>query len=519
MSSEAAASGLAKRPTLRAYLREFPQEAVASGSVASWILLFAAIVCFAPPTGTWLDGEQHYLWLAKQWVGEAVPANSALLDGMPHAYIFLTVAGVLVKLFGDTLGQMVLHLLIAAAYTFALIRVASVLRLRLIETLLVLCAFMALGQALFAGEWLFKGAEPKALAYPLVLLATADVLQKRLVRAVILLALATHAHLLVGGLWTVILGVAALVMYRSIRPILVPLAIYAAATLPLVIVLMMNGYSESGGSTSGPSPAWITTYVRMPHHATPWIDLYTLLTWMPGILALIGVTVISSRMQRWLQDQVAARLSIVVMVGGCFLLLMLLATGVDSSGTIGATTPFRPSSLVLLYFLMLGVLLLQACPEPSRTRLVLSTAALVIALIAPSVALEAARPIRDEHRARADYEPLIAFATRTPVDTTFLIWPDLEPSLYWFERTAQRRLLIVRKFIPARGASVQEWYRRRSFQDRVFAGGCPLAADYRVDVLVVPPDQATQFAGCSTPVVRDDDYVVLDLRAGGQGPG
>jgi hypothetical protein len=504
---------------MRTSLQALAQRPAAPDSIATWVVLFLAVLCFSPPTGVWLDGEQYYLWLAKQWVGESVPPQSALLDGMPHAYIFLSIAGTLLELFGDAVGQIILHVLVAAAYTFAISRLAFVLRLRLLEIVLVLCAFMALGQSLFAGEWIFKAVEPKSFAYPLVLLATADLLQKRLVRAAVLLALATHMHLLVGGFWTVILGVAALVVHRSLRPMLVPLAIYVAATLPLAIILMMSGYVGAGADApGGPSAAWITTYVRMPHHATPWIDRYTVLTWLPSILALIGMTAISARMQRWLQDEVAARLSIVVFIGGCFLLSMLAATGIDSSGTVGATTPFRPSSLVLLYFLVLVALLLQTFPEPGRSRLAISATVLLAALIAPTVALEAARPIRDERRARAEFSELASFAARTPADTTFLVWPDLEPSLYWFERTAQRRMLIVRKFIPARAAGVQEWYRRRMFQDQLFARGCPLADGYRVDVLVMPPQLATQFKGCSKVVVKDDRYVVLDLRASTAAP-
>jgi hypothetical protein len=494
------------------WVRTIVERGVASNSASSLLAIFVLVLCLAPPTGIWLDGEQHYLWLARQWVGDGVPEHSALLDGMPHAYVFLSICGALIKLFGDVLGQILLHVLVAAAYAYAITRLTAVLGLRLIEVILLLLAFVALDQGLFAGEWLFKGVEPKVFAYPFILIATAELLQQRLIRACVFLAVATHMHLLVGGFWTIILAISALALHRNLRAMLLPSAIYALAVLPLLAILISTGYLDTQHAAAGaPSASWISTYIRMPHHATPWIDRYTVLSWLPSILALLVLTVISTKMRHWL-TQAGAQLSVVVVAGGCFLFLALMATALDPSGSIGSTTPFRPSSLVLFYFLMLMILLLQAVAEPRRWQLTASTVMLLAAFLAPGIGLNALRPIRDELRARAEFGALLSFAQKTPVDTMFLIWPDLEPSLYWFERESHRPLLIVRKFIPARGASVREWYKRRTFQDQVFAGGCPLPTTYHVDVLIVPAALASRYAACSSVVASREEYAVLDLR-------
>ena len=58
-----------------------------------------------------------------------------------------------------------------------------------------------LGQTLFAGEWLFDGAEAKVPAYALVFAGLALAIDRKYIGAAFLFVCATYFHFLVGIFW------------------------------------------------------------------------------------------------------------------------------------------------------------------------------------------------------------------------------------------------------------------------------------------------------------------------------
>ena len=74
----------------------------------------------------------------------------------------------------------------------------------------MLFAFIVAGEGLVGNEWMFRGIEPKVLAYGLVLLALTELLMERPGRCYAWLVPATYLHAFVGGFWAVIFTVALL---------------------------------------------------------------------------------------------------------------------------------------------------------------------------------------------------------------------------------------------------------------------------------------------------------------------
>jgi hypothetical protein len=102
---------------------------------------------------------------------------------------------------------------------------------------------------------------------------------------------------------------------------------------------------------------------------------------------------------------------------------------------------------------------------------------------------------------RAQLEPLYEYAAQRPPDAVFIIAPSIERNLLSFERRTGHALLVMNKFIPSLPDGILEWYRRRLFQNDVFANGCQADAPYRVSFLIAEASAARTLAATCGPIV------------------
>jgi hypothetical protein len=194
-----------------------------------------------------------------------------------------------------------------------------------------------------------------------------------------------------------------------------------------------------------------------------------------------------------------------VSVGCAYLLLAVVASAFDDSGFFGPFTIFRPSSLTLFLALVLAVKWLEF-PAERAAPLKLVALGAAMAVAAPALASDAVAPVREQRQARALTEPLYDFArTASAPAAVFMIEPGLERRLLSFERSAERALLVMNKFVPSSPDAILEWYRRRLFQNELFTDGCKRGPDYRVDYLIASSDAAETLIRTCGPVVFEHE--------------
>lgn len=127
-------------------------------------------------------------------------------------------------------------------------------------------------QGAIAGEWFVGGLEAKAVAYGLILLAIALMLQRKYVLMTLLLGLATSFHVLVGG-WAFLTTLG----WFCLRPRKRLLKLGHKGWLLPIIYLIASAGAIPGSLqqllTSPPlgniSPAFIYVFLRLPHHLNP----------------------------------------------------------------------------------------------------------------------------------------------------------------------------------------------------------------------------------------------------------
>src|SRR6476660_8370220 len=154
--------------------------------------LFVVLLCLIPPSGMLSSNEEYYFQLAAQRVS-AMPNSpeSAVFDSSPHRIIADHLFGWLIALLGYPWAQIFARALAAVAYSVTLSMLFRRFALGTIEGVVVVIAFALLGQTLFAGEWLFDGAEPKVPAYALAFAGLALAIDRKYIGAAFLFVVAT----------------------------------------------------------------------------------------------------------------------------------------------------------------------------------------------------------------------------------------------------------------------------------------------------------------------------------------
>lgn len=497
-------------PRLDANLRRIAElRSLAAIAFVVAVLLLAMI----PPNGVLNDNEEHYFAAARQYFDpSAVPEQSALLGGMPHAFAFYAVAGVLLKVASFETAQMLGRLLAIALYTIALTRFFRALSFSALDAALVLVVFYLSGQYLVGEEWLFRGLEPKVLAYPAVFWGLTDIIQGRNLRGFLWLAVATWFHFLVGALWAGLITLALWFDGRSIRELAKCVLAFALAVTPLLGYLLLRDYGGTAVADHAglPTVGWIITYYRSAHHTAPFLSLWSFVAaWLPGLLATAVILVCSAVHARTSTGDTRT-LALIVCTTCVYLFLAMIAAGVDRGGFLGPFTIFRPSSVALFLALVLAVRWLGST-GPSGVTARLAAFGIALAVTVPVLAMNGVEPIREQAQAHERLDPLYKYvAASTGKTDRFLIDPKLERSFLSFERRSDRALLVMNKFIPAEAHDVLEWYRRRQFQEHLFAKGCAGDDAYRVDYLIASKATAQELAAtCGQIVFEHADVAVI----------
>lgn len=487
--------------------------AAESSGKKSWRVFFAAtglLLLLIPPNGALSGNEEYYLSVALQfWNPAALPKDTVLFGGMPHALLFGGLLGPIVDVWGFPAAQIIGRSLVVLLYAAALTRLWRVAGLGVLELIIVLLGFSAADQMLFANEWMFHFVEAKVFAYALTLVAIADYLEGRLRRCFVLLAAATWFHFLAGGLWAGLIAVALWLKRPSLREWLSPVLIFAALVAPLLIYLVTMGYASQGVAHAKPTPAWIYSFVAMPAHSMPSKDLERLLDWLPGMGATLALFVAALRAP--VVELIDKKLTLLVTVASGYLLLMIVITYADGSGTLGPYLVFRPASLTLFLALMVGVSLLRSIATPLGPWLRGGMAFFLFAATVPTLLYAGFHAERNQAFVQKTHNKIVSYIREhTPAESRFLMVEiATEERFYDFERTTGRALLVMYRYVPARADELIEWHRRHQFRTQIRQHGCSADGRYSPDYLLASVERARGLASTCGPIVFQDGSLAL----------
>jgi hypothetical protein len=442
------------------------------GEVALIVLVFLTLAGDVPPH----VNESHYLCRAKHFWDPAWCAGDMFLDSADTQVVFIWLFGWITKWASLSatawIGRLLAWSFIAWAWqrlSWRLVpaRMASVLSAALFVTLNA--------QAQLAGEWIVGGVEAKTFAYAFVLLALADLIDRRWNRMCLLLGAAMAIHPLVGGWSALVCGamwiysVFAAARTNStpwLRSIPLP-GLLAGGLLALVGLVPALSLTWNEPADIVAEASRIYVFERLPHHlallSLPENEVSSRLL-RHGLLLIaltaIGVAIRHHDVFRIVQFAWGAAL--LALVG----LTIELAAAHD---------PLLAARLLRYYWYRLSDFAVPAAAALAATALILNavelrkswgTWALLAAVLYPGWYLTGVArqrflyPVPPADLKMADFEAWTAacewVAENTSAHSLFLT-PRLNHSFKW--RTG-RREVVNRKDIPQDAQGILEWNRR-----------------------------------------------------------
>ena len=313
-----------------------------------WLFLSLQFVNAVPTAN-----EENYFTLAKQFYQP---------DWMPQVWQFTEFAGT--RLLYQYISGFFLSFMSFEAFAFTarlisiplllwpLLKIFRLLGLNFISQLLVLLIYIFLGQSFFAGGWIIGGFEAKTFAYVLVLAALYQLLLGKENYAIVFAALGTLFHVLVGGWFTIAMGIFFLVTRYPFKKLLLSGFIWLAITSPLLIYLII-GIWNSGLSQEEMKLADFTyTHIRAPHHTAifyPWETFLEIHA--PKVLfflaTVVGLFFIKLNVKGW--DKVR----LLYLSFGVMIIINLLVGYLDEMGSFTKYYPYRMTTIALLLFSMI----------------------------------------------------------------------------------------------------------------------------------------------------------------------
>ncbi len=335
-----------------------------------------------------------------------------------------------------------------------------------------------------------------------------------------LFALATYVHFLVGGFWFMA-GMALRLLDRpgNVRRVVSATMLYALLTLPLFGIIAWSRLADTRANAASdvPSPDVIYSIIREPHHQSPFLSWeYFRDRWLPGylmagLMLLLCVWVARTGPTRQLR---VTALWLTGLLGYLFFVLGPKFFDRDA-GVLGKFYLFRPSSLILLLWLMLA---LARATTAFGVREWLPRACL-LALIGPTFLYIQGDALIRQVVANETLEhwkqPMVAAVKRlvAPGDVV-LIDPEVEAQWLDFERRTGRPTLVMWKFTPTNDADLITWYRRTESRRLLFEQGCgPGIHAGNIAYLLTSPARSSRLSSsCGAEILRAGQWALLRLQ-------
>jgi hypothetical protein len=258
----------------------------------------------------------------------------------------------------------------------------------------------------------------------------------------------------------------------------------------------------------------IYSIIREPHHQSPFLSwAYFRDRWLPGYAMALPMLLACLWVARRGESRFLRAMALWVAGLLAYLFFVLGPKFLDrNSDVLGKFYLFRPSSLILLLWLLLA-LAVAATMLGSRTWILRAS---LLALIGPTfLYIQGSRLLHElvahgalEHQKQALFSNVVRVVA--PGDVV-LIDPDIDMQLLDFERRTGHPTLVTWKFAPSNDRDLIVWYRRVELRKALFGQGCgsgmPLPD---VQYLLTTPASAPRLAAsCGPEAFRVGQWVLL----------
>jgi hypothetical protein len=486
-----------------------------SGRALFTALLPLMLLMLAPTQ--WNSNEENYFQLAyQQFAPEKFGPHHAVFDSAKARIVFETFLGATVDALGYERAHFVARIGLAFAYAGSLAVFFSAVEIGVLESLVVIAVFCAMGEQLFGGEWLFKGVEAKTFAYSLVFVALGFAYRSRWPAAIALAAAATYFHFLVGGFWTLMLLFIQFREQKQLKPVLFSAAMFAVLLAPLLILVVPHDAASlvAASPSQGPSVDIIYSEIRGAEHVAPFRTRWDFWTWLPGIVVAVSLLGVLSGLHR---RKYLPPIGVAAITALSFLLFALILAFVDRHNQyLGKFYLFRPSSLAL--FLTISAILVairRQCPDEARAVLRLVAAAF-IAVFAWGTLKTQVDIVRSAPAIPHEQELIAAIDRNSGPKDIVLIEPfnEMHTDYVRLHRVIPRPTLVAWKFAPTDPADLLRWYDLIQRREHLFAEGCVAPMQPPVQFLLIfRKDTADRMRECGDVIWKRDEVLLMRVRS------
>lgn len=406
--------------------------------------------------------------------------------------------------------------------SIAYVKMTQALRIELAAACFALIFFTVIGhQTYFAAEWIFGGTEGKVFAYILVMLAIGLVIHGRLLPAVVLLAIATYFHFLVGGFWAGALFVYLYLNAHSRQQLVLGIFAYAVLVLPMVGLLIYENKLLPPPDLTGLNFTIDQIYsdIRNPHHVAPFKD--DIFHWTGGFIVFLVFSALVYLVRRrklfWNQ-------TLVTWIGllHCYLVAALVIAWLDRhTQLLGKFYLFRPAALIyLLCLLVLFDALSKHWLSVSEKRIkVVSIIFIVLAVGALGIKLPRMMQSSPDSLMNSmgdDEKQLIHWIKTNISEGTVILIPESSGkplNSMNFEQLIDRPTLVSWKFVPTTRYEIALWYKRLLIKREIFDGKCDALKQLSVShVLAVNQTQTDNLSKCGERLYSLGSYVLFTMH-------
>ena len=404
----------------------------------------------------------------------------------------------------------------------AYVKMTRTLRIELLTACCALIFFLVVGhQTYFAGEWIFGGSEGKVFAYILVMFAIGLVIQGRLLAAVVLLAVATYFHFLVGGFWAGALFAYLYLNGHNRKQVVFGLLGFTVLVLPMVGLLIYENKILPPPDVSGLAFTIDQIYsdIRNPHHVAPFKEDY--FHWTGGFIFFLlfsGFLYLVKRRQLFWNSHF-------VLWVGCLHVYLLFALAIAwfdrHTQLLGKFYLFRPASLLYLLCLLVvfdAVTKHWLAVSKKRVKIVtilfftIALGALVIKM--PRMVQSSPDSLMSSLN-REEKQLIQWIRTNIPEGTVILIPESSGKPLNSmnFEQLIDRPTLVSWKFVPTTRYEIALWYKRILLKREIYEGKCSSIKLLNVGhALAVNQFQVDKLSLCGDPLFSSGSYVLFTLH-------
>lgn len=430
------------------------------------VVLVAFILCAGYLAFSLNGNEEQYMTYAKQFMNPDWISSSYLNEFAGTRVLYQYIVGFFLEYFSFETVRFAGVFILSVLFAFPLSKIYSHLNFSNTQILLQLPVLFLLNQSMFAGSWMMLSLEPKCFSYIFVLYAILSYLKSNFKRMIFFLIIATYFHVLVGGYVFVFL-MASVFFFDKSKPLKfygILAGVYALALLPFILYLKA---AVAGNVDYSPSPDWIYSYFRSPHHVGLFRDLsYFYSKHFYGVLFAIIALVFSLGFFKYNKDKVLLKLNNFVLLSLVGVLLAVVIAFFDKQGTFLKYYPFRINTTTTFVFTLLIAQFVFDNLKDETLKLVKSLTVMVAFLFLLKLAM--ANAIESKNYLKTNATSSLSEMCNFIKDNTskdaviFTQLSDLS-----LNRKMERDLFVVYKFIPAQMSAIPEWYERELFKRKV----------------------------------------------------